>query len=158
MPTVHLVHGLPGSGKSARARELAARHGAEVLNHDVRMIARHGSNPPEADFARLAAAVSAELWTETERCVAAGRDVVLDWGFWTRGEREEARQRIRAMGARCMLHRMVCADAVARRRTVERSARGGAGVLEINGEAWDSFRARFEPLGADEEHADLAGE
>lgn len=148
-PTVHLLCGLPGCGKTTLARRMAAERGATILGHDERMVARHGTNPPEAEFAALARAVTEELWGEAAQVVASGRDVILDWGFWTRAERDAARQRAAEIGAACVLHVVACDDRVARARTLARTAAGG-GVLEINGAAWDVFHARFEPPAADE--------
>lgn len=120
-----------------------------ILGHDERMVARHGTNPPEPEFRRWAAEVSEELWREATEILASGRDVIFDWGFWTRAERDEARRRATALGAATVLYRLECSDAVARSRTLARTAAGGR-VLEINGAAWDVFRARFEPPAEDE--------
>ena len=142
---VHLLCGLPGCGKTTYARRLASDGKVVVLGHDERMLAQHGSNPPEADFARLAAEISEEVWREAAAHLAAGRDVILDWGFWTRAERTEAKARVAALGAACRLHWVHCPDDVARARTLRRSAERSGQVLAINAEAWDLFQRRFEP-------------
>jgi predicted kinase len=142
---VHLLCGLPGCGKTTYARRLASDGKAVVLGHDERMLARHGSNPPAADFARLAAEISEEVWREAAAHLAAGRDVILDWGFWTRAQRVEARARAVALGAACRLHWVQCPDDVARARTLRRSEERAGQVLAINAEAWDLFQRRFEP-------------
>jgi len=153
MATVHWICGLPGTGKTTFARQLSAGGKAVLLNHDGRMRARHGANPSAAIFADAAARVTEELWAEAAGYLAGGRDVVLDWGFWTRAERDDARRRIRAIGAGSVLYQCNCPHDLARRRTVERTLCGGEGVLMINAEAWDLFQARFEPLGSDEVRA-----
>lgn len=155
MATVHLIHGLPGSGKTTYARTLAAQCSAVLLNHDERMIALHGTNPPESAFARFSREISETLWSETTRHVSTGKDVVLDWGFWTRASRDDARQRIQDIGAKGVLYRMVCADETARARAVARSSAGTDGALAINAEAWEYFRQQFEPIAADEKHCDV---
>lgn len=157
---VHLLCGLPGCGKTTYARRLAASGKAVILGHDERMLARHGANPPEADFARLAAEISEEVWCEAAVHLAAGRDVILDWGFWTRAQRAEARDRAVALGAACQLHWVQCPDDVARARTLRRSAERAGQVLAINAEAWDQFQRRFEPPEAGEaaERVDGLGE
>lgn len=155
MATVHLIHGLPGSGKTTYARKLVAQHGAVLLNHDERMIALHGANPPEVEFARLAHEISEALWSEATQHLSAGNDVVLDWGFWTRASRDDARFRAQAMGSVSVLHRMLCADATARARAIARSSARTPGALLINAEAWDVFRERFEPIASDEKHLDV---
>ncbi|HLP25337.1 MAG TPA: ATP-binding protein [Acidobacteriota bacterium] len=148
-PAVHLLCGLPGCGKTTLARRLAEERNAVIFGHDERMVTRHGTNPPAEKFAAYARAITEELWQEAAQAVARGRDVILDWGFWTRAERDDARRRVAAMGADTVLYRVECEDAVSRARTLARTAAGGR-VLEINGPAWDVFRARFEPPTSDE--------
>lgn len=148
-PTVLLLCGLPGCGKTTFARRLASERDAVILGHDERMVARHGTNPPAEKFAAFAREITEERWAEAARAVADGRDVILDWGFWTRAERDDARRRAAAIGADTVLYLVECDDAVARARTLARTAAGGR-VLEINGAAWDVFRARFEPPTSDE--------
>jgi predicted kinase len=147
--TVHLLCGLPGCGKTTFARRLAEGRRAVILGHDERMVARHGTNPPAEKFAAFAREITEELWLEAEQAVAGGRDVILDWGFWTRAERDDARRRAAAIGADTVLYLVECDDAVAQARTLARTAAGGR-VLEINGAAWDVFRARFEAPTLDE--------
>lgn len=147
--TVHLLCGLPGCGKTTFARRLAVERDAVILGHDEQMVARHGTNPPEEKFTTFAREITEALWQEAAQVVAHGRDVILDWGFWTRAERDDARRRAAEMGADAMLYLVECDDAVARARALARTAAGGC-VLEINGAAWDVFRARFEPPTPDE--------
>lgn len=120
-----------------------------ILGHDERMVARHGTNPPEENFAAFAREITEELWQEAAQTIARGRDVILDWGFWTRAERDDARRRAAEMGADAVLHLVECDDAIARARTLARTAAGGR-ILVINGAAWDLFRARFQPPTPDE--------
>jgi len=132
-------------------------HRAVLLNSDERMIARHGTNPPASEFAAYVTAVVEELWRETAQHVAAGRDVILDWGFWSRAEREAARLRVTETGAAAKLLWIRCPDALARRRTLERTAALEPGALEINGAAWDLFRSKFETPAADEQAEEIDG-
>ncbi len=148
-PAVHLLCGLPGCGKTTFARRLASEREAVILGHDERMVARHGTNPPAEKFAAFAREVTDELWREAGAIILSGRDVILDWGFWTRAERDDARRRAAEIDADVVLYRVECDDGVARARTLARTAAGGR-VLEINGAAWDGFCARFEPPATDE--------
>ena len=158
MSTFHLIHGLPGTGKTTFAGRLRRETGSVLVNHDERMIALHGRNPPAADMPRLVAEVSAQLWLEAARLAGAGQDVILDWGFWTRADRDDARRRAQAAGAHFILYRMDCPLELARERTVARSRTDESGAMVINGSAWDSFQRRFESLGPDEDHRDVVAE
>ncbi len=42
-------------------------------------------------------------WRVAERLLRIGCNVVVDWGLWTREERETYRKRARALGARVVL-------------------------------------------------------
>ena len=156
MATIHLLHGLPGTGKTTFAGRLAREHHAIILSHDQAMVAQHGGNPPQADFARFAAEISETLWARAEQLVRQGQDVILDWGFWTRASRDEARIRIAAFGGKYRLYLMVCPAAVARERVLARDQFDRTDVLLINGAAWDAFALRFEPLATDEDWVDVS--
>ncbi|MDI1250831.1 MAG: ATP-binding protein [Lacunisphaera sp.] len=150
--TLHLLHGLPGSGKTTYARELAARHAAVCLSPDEWMVERHGSNPPEARFADYKARITAEVWEQAEAHLREGTDVILDSGFWTRAERDDARRRARHIGAGCLLYAFQCDDSVMLQRVLARSQAAPDTALQINEPAFRVFQDRFQPLEADEPH------
>jgi hypothetical protein len=75
--------------------------------------------------------------------------VVLDFGFWRRGERDRARELARSVGASTRLYALTCPDEEAWRRI---EARNSAlhGALHIAPATFSLLRDRVEPLGADE--------
>ena len=90
MAEVLLICGKICSGKSYLARQLAAEKNAVILSVDE--ITR--SLFPEGLGDRhdvLAARVRAYLLKKAGEIAACGTDVILDWGFWTRSMRQEAR-------------------------------------------------------------------
>ena len=151
MPTIHLLHGLPGSGKTAFARRLVADTGAVLLNHDAVRTAVFGFDPPKEGFEEYTARIHELIWVFTEKFVRHGVDVILDHGFWTRSERDEARARSRSFGAEPRFYRMVCPDAIADARVLKRNEAAEPGTLYVPPGALDVFRARFQPMEADEE-------
>jgi len=151
MPTIYLIHGLPGSGKTVFARRLAAETGAVLLNHDAIRTAVFGFDPPKEGFEECTARIHELIWTLTEKFVGHGVDVILDHGFWSRAERDEARVRSRSFGADPRFYRMVCPDAMADARVLKRNEAAESGTLYVPPGALDVFRARFQPMGADEE-------
>src|SRR6478736_9231065 len=93
-PRLVLLCGLPASGKSTLARELADAYGAVRLNPDEWELAL-GVDPFDEGFqTRLEAA----FWELTQRLLSLGTSVVLEWGFWARSERDEKREAARMLG------------------------------------------------------------
>lgn len=89
--------GLPGSGKTARARELAAERHALLLSPDAWMISLFGGVQPEGKRDLLEGHFIA-LATEALRL---GLSVVLDFGLWGRDERSALRSIAASVGASC---------------------------------------------------------
>lgn len=137
-PRLVLLCGLPASGKTTLARELADAYGAVRLNPDEWELAL-GVDPFDAGFqARLEAA----FWELTQRLLTLGTSVVLEWGFWARSERDEKRVSARALGVAVELRFLdVPFEELVRR--VE--ARRGAGGLGITASHMERYRASFEP-------------
>ena len=95
-----LMCGLPGSGKTTRARELAAERGAVRLTKDEWQWAL-GSSPWDRDVGEK---IEAELWRLAQEMLRLGLSVVLDFGLWARIERDELRTVARSLGVGVELH------------------------------------------------------
>ena len=97
-----LTCGLPGSGKTTLAWQLAADRGAVRLTKDEWLWAL-GSTPwDEATRER----VEAELWRLAQEILRLGLSVVVDFGLWTRAERDEMRLVARGLGVGVELHHL----------------------------------------------------
>lgn len=148
MAVLHLIHGYLGVGKSTFARALAAERKALKLSPDEVLVERHGPNPPEDDYGLLERDIKVEMWRLAEAALARGQDVVMDFGFWRRDERDMARAAAKRLGVDAVLYNVTCDMALARERVLKRSAQPGQ--LMIDGAAFDGLLARLEPLGTDE--------
>lgn len=149
MATAHLLFGFLGSGKTSFARRLEAAHRAVRFTPDEWMARLFGDDPPEETFPEMAGAILEllePLWT---RCLTLGLDVVLDYGFWRRKERDEVRAIVERLGATACLYRLECPDHEALRRIDARN-RADDRSLYIAPATYDALRHRFEPLDADE--------
>lgn len=151
MPVVHLIHGFLGVGKTTFARRLADETGALRFSPDECMTQLHGDDPPAARFAEFHAAIMEQLTREWTHAVQAGRDVILDHGFWTRAERDIARQAATSLGAIVLLYSVDCAESLARQRIHFRNT-SPQGSLFITDATYEILRRRFEPLHPDEPH------
>lgn len=103
-PTLFLMVGLPGSGKSVRARELAAEHRGLQLTPDAWMLSLFGQED------RHQTRPDGKRWLLEGRLVALALDVlrlgvsvVLDFGLWSRDERSALRWMAAEVGASCQV-------------------------------------------------------
>ena len=83
MATLYLMVGLPGAGKTTRARALAEQHAAIWLSPDVWMIPLYGASDPDGKRDVL----EGRLVSVALQALRVGTSVVLDFGFWGRDER-----------------------------------------------------------------------
>jgi predicted kinase len=107
-----LTCGLPGAGKTALARQLAADRRAVRLTTDEWLWAL-GSTPWDTPTQER---VEHELWRLAQEVLRLGLSVVLDFGLWARTERDEMRSVARGFGVGVELHYLeVPADELWRR-------------------------------------------
>lgn len=150
MPTAHLIHGFVGVGKTTYAVKLEQDLPALRFSIDEWMIALYGQNPSENKFEEYHSRTTSLIWNIAIRTLELGQDVVLDFGFWSRTSRNEARQRLHSIGAEAILYWVTCADETVKTRVLNRTAEMPEHALYIDEGAIDSFRERFEPLEDDE--------
>src|SRR2546429_304602 len=95
-----LICGLPASGKSTLARELAPKIPAIRLDKDG-WVTQLGADVWDEEFrVRL----EHQLWVLSQDLLAQGQSVILEWGHWARVERDEKRLGARALGVGVELH------------------------------------------------------
>jgi predicted kinase len=152
-PKAYMVHGFLGVGKTTFARRLEKEQEAVRFTHDEWMVRLYGNDPPAEHFqeyARRVFGTMEEVWT---RCLDLGTNVVLDFGFWSRDERDHVRSLISRHGGEAILYRLDCPGDVAWDRIERRNKQ--AGSLYIAPETYRTLQARFEPLGGDEPCIDV---
>jgi predicted kinase len=154
MPAAHLIYGYLGAGKTTFARQLERNIPAIRFSHDEWMVRLYGDDPPIEQFAifywRIHEQVE-EIWL---RCLELGLDVVLDFGFWTRQERDATRAKIIALGAEARLYRLTCPEDEAWRRIEKRNANLQGSLLIVRN-TFEMFKERFEPLDPDETRIEI---
>src|SRR5687768_10767207 len=150
MPTLLLIIGLPGAGKTTLARQIERERGALRLTPDE-WLARLGDvdfdRPP--DEARRGA-VEGLMWDVAARALELGVDVVLDFGFWSRAERDVFRARAAALGARVELRYCDAPRDVLVQRLRARDAARPLATYHVSEAQLDEFIGWFEPPAADE--------
>jgi predicted kinase len=157
MATLHLMVGLPGSGKTTLAKQLEIELGALRLGADewhVRLFGNdvHDDSDPD-DWARHDArhsAVEELLLTTAVRALELDVDAILDFGFWSRSERDELRSRAEALGAKCRIHATEASEQTLRERIRSRNAQLPSGMFHIPEHKLAEWVKNYEPPSAEE--------
>ena len=148
--TLFLIVGLPGAGKTERAKALAAEHSALRLTPDAWMIPLFGDPQPAGKRDVLEGRL---IWLAVE-ALRTGTSVVLDFGLWSRDERSALRWLARSAGASSQVVYLPVDRATQIERIRDRWASRPHETFVITEVDVDEWRARFEEPDA----AEMAGE
>lgn len=149
IPTAHLLFGFLGSGKTSLAKRLEQEHGAVRFTPDEWMALVLDQDPPADFYQEHMAEILALLEPVWTRCLSEGVDVVLDYGFWRRSERDHVRSIVATLGASTRLYELDCSDEEARRRIDARNKLAHHSLF-IAPATYEALKLRFEPLEDDE--------
>jgi predicted kinase len=138
--TLLLTCGLPGAGKTTLARRLAVERDAQRFTKDEWVRDLGGDLWDEQLRIRL----EGELIELAFRLLAAGRSCILDFGLWSREERDALRLRARRLGVRVELHVLDVELAELVRRTAQRYADAAVTAPEICAEQLAEWACSFQ--------------
>jgi predicted kinase len=149
--------GLPGSGKTTVARQLETEYSALRLTPDEWHIRLFGHDfwdgMSESDEARHASRhelIESLMWDVAARVLALGVDVILDFGFWARSERDDYRSRAEKLGADFRIHFLDVPDEVLFERLATRNSVQAHATFFIPEPKLREWIQMFEPPSADE--------
>jgi predicted kinase/GNAT superfamily N-acetyltransferase len=136
-----VVTGLPGSGKTTLALGLAASMPAARMCPDDWMVASR-IDLWDADARAHIEQLQLELALGLLR---RGQNVVIEWGVWTREERDALREAARAVGAWVELRYVTAPVEELWRRIVERDREGKWGSRSITRAELEEWSRVYEP-------------
>lgn len=146
MPTLFLLCGLPGSGKTTLALRLEQERHALRLSPDEWM---WSLSIDLYDQAKRTAVENLQ-WDVASRALALGVNVVLENGFWSRAERDDYRSRAKALGASVELCFLDIPRDQLWARIDARNAQLPPAAAHIDEASLDLWWSWFEPPASDE--------
>lgn len=123
---IHLICGKICSGKSWYARRLRQETGAVILSTDE-LTWDLIRNEQGESYNIFAARANLYLRKKAAEIAAAGANVILDWGFWTREDRRQISDYLRERSIPFTWHYIDVPDDIWLRHIAERNARVQAG-------------------------------
>lgn len=96
--------GLVAAGKTTLARQLAEDLPAVRLSRDEWMLRLHGGRFDDPDYVERLGPCTTLMWDLALEIVRSGSRVILDWNFWSRERRMEARRRAEVAGVGVVVH------------------------------------------------------
>ena len=150
MATLHLMVGLPCSGKSTLARKLEHELPALRLTPDEWHIALFGQDAEDPQHDVRHSQIEALLWKVASRALQLGTNVILDFGLWAKEEREDFRARAKELGVSSEIHYLAVPEDELLERLRERNSRPSQRSFLISEEAMKPWFALFQKPAIDE--------
>jgi predicted kinase len=150
MATLHLMVGLPCSGKTTLARTLEQELQALRLTPDEWQIPLFGQDAEDSQHDARHSLIEALLWNIAARALELGINVILDYGFWAREEREDYRLRAQRLGAASEVHYLDVPPDELLRRLAQRNAQPSEQCFVIAEDAMKGWIGFFQKPAADE--------
>jgi predicted kinase len=164
MPTVHLICGRVGAGKTTYGRQLSKDRRIPFFALDEWMAALFLADSPQPitlDWALVRTErCEAQIWAVCRQLFALDLDVAIEVGGYKRDQRDRIRQIANDTGAQLVIHSLIVDPDVRRERVRARNRGSATFSVEVDDAMFDWAEAYFEDLTDDElvEAVVVAGE
>lgn len=146
MAKVILICGKICCGKTTYSEQIREKENAVILSVDEIMLSIFGQHAGEKHD-EYANNTQRYLFDKSVEFVNAGVNVILDWGFWTKTNRDKAREFYKARGIDTEMHYIDICDETWEQRLAYRNAKVEAGQTDayfVDENLANKFAAIFE--------------
>ncbi len=150
MATLHLMVGLPCSGKTTLAQRLESEKAALRLTPDEWQVRLFGQDAEEPEHDARHSLIETLLWKIASRALVLGTNVILDYGFWAREDREDFRWRAKQLGASSEVHFLDAPEEELMQRLAVRNSQDAQESFHIPEKAIKQWTAFFQRPTTDE--------
>ena len=147
-----MIHGFVGAGKTTFAKKLEKDIKATRFSTDEWMAVLYGQATPEDAWSReqyddKEKKIKTLIWRIAESTLRAGGDIILDFGFWRRPERDGVRALAKKLGVDTKLYVLQSpSDEETKKRVLSRSAALPHDAVYVGEQDIAEFRKRFDPI------------
>lgn len=143
-PKVIITCGKICSGKSTLAKKLRLEYNAVILSVDDITLALFGQNAGDK-LDEYVEKLKEYFFGKSVEIIETGTNVILEWGFWQKSERDHARKFYAEHGIPCEFHYLSVSDEEWERRLQKRNADVEAGRTNAY-YVDDGLKAKFEEM------------
>ena len=118
--TLHLICGLPGSGKTTLSKKIEAETGAIRMSPDE-WIKEIWKDNAETEGNTYRDQIEQLQWRMGKQILKSGTDVIIEWGTWGKDERNKLRDDAREIGSDVKLYYLHVEKEVLKTRILERN-------------------------------------
>jgi RimJ/RimL family protein N-acetyltransferase/predicted kinase len=142
---LHLMVGLPCSGKTTYAYKLKDECKALLFTPDVWHLKLFGDDLGSPDHDKHHDTVESIMWEAAVQALQLDVNVILDFGFWVREQRDFYRNKAKELGVGFHIHYMNVPLQEIKQRLLNRNSQGKKDVFFISMESIDKWAEIFEP-------------
>ncbi len=139
-PTIYLICGFLGAGKTTYSKKLAETTGAIHLNPDDVCMHRYKPEEYESNWEYCFTQTLDFLWQEIANYIKQNKDVIFDVGFWSKLSRDKAVNKVKQMGGKPVIYYVYAPDDILKQRIATRKGK----IAEQNLLNFDNTKKLFE--------------
>jgi len=151
-PTVYMICGFIGAGKTTFAKKLEKDTGAVRITKDEWLIKLFGNSPLIDRFEEYDKKICELANDIAFQFVEQGVDVIIDDGFWYKSQREEMKDRIKKAGAKVMLYYIKSSMKTMKDGVAGRNNNITKDSFEVSEKMFDDYAKYWEPPSEDENY------